>query len=222
MEQKPSEITAALDDFLAPWLFPDKGDGSRSAALPGLRRGPAGAARRPVRRLRRLLQLSRMQVHPPLRPGRRGGRRATPGRRCSAQDPETRRGRHPALGPLRPLCPARRGQGGQARLASPRTCRREARSRAGAAACCRCRARSATIRRAASRSPPSIGRYGPYLAHDGKYAKLASTAEVFETGMNAAVAKLADAADGGGRGARLARAAEGARARIRAPRPRSS
>jgi len=45
----------------------------------------------------------------------------------------------------------------------------------------------------------SIGRYGPYLAHDGKYAKLNSTAEVFETGMNAAVSKLADAASGGGR-----------------------
>jgi DNA topoisomerase-1 len=45
----------------------------------------------------------------------------------------------------------------------------------------------------------SIGRYGPYLAHDGKYAKLGSTAEVFETGMNAAVAKLADAASGGGK-----------------------
>src|SRR3712207_3422493 len=45
----------------------------------------------------------------------------------------------------------------------------------------------------------SIGRYGPYLAHDGKYAKLGSTAEVFETGMNAAVVKLAEAASGGGR-----------------------
>jgi DNA topoisomerase-1 len=45
----------------------------------------------------------------------------------------------------------------------------------------------------------SIGRYGPYLAHDGKYAKLGSTSEVFETGMNAAVAKLADAASGAGR-----------------------
>jgi DNA topoisomerase-1 len=45
----------------------------------------------------------------------------------------------------------------------------------------------------------SIGRYGPYLAHNGKYAKLGSTAEVFETGMNAAVSKLADAASGGGR-----------------------
>jgi DNA topoisomerase-1 len=51
----------------------------------------------------------------------------------------------------------------------------------------------------------SIGRYGPYLAHDGKYARLGSTAEVFETGMNAAVSKLADAAGakaGRGRGSR--------------------
>ncbi|MFL6858793.1 MAG: topoisomerase C-terminal repeat-containing protein, partial [Allosphingosinicella sp.] len=45
----------------------------------------------------------------------------------------------------------------------------------------------------------TIGRYGPYLAHDGKYARLGSTAEVFETGMNAAVAKLADAAAGAAR-----------------------
>ena len=44
----------------------------------------------------------------------------------------------------------------------------------------------------------SLGRYGPYLAHEGKYARLGSTAEIFETGMNAAVAKLADAANRGG------------------------
>jgi DNA topoisomerase-1 len=49
----------------------------------------------------------------------------------------------------------------------------------------------------------SIGRYGPYLAHDGKYARLQSTRDVFETGMNAAVSLLAEAANrGGGRGAR--------------------
>ncbi|MEM9085544.1 MAG: type I DNA topoisomerase [Pseudomonadota bacterium] len=47
----------------------------------------------------------------------------------------------------------------------------------------------------------AIGRYGPYLRHDGKYAKLNSTLDVFETGMNAAVALLAEAANrkGGGR-----------------------
>ena len=51
----------------------------------------------------------------------------------------------------------------------------------------------------------SIGRYGPYLAHDGKYGRLRSTAEVFETGMNAAVVKLAEAAAGAGaRGNRAA------------------
>src|SRR3954447_2953695 len=50
MEQKPSEITAALDDFLAPWLFPDKDDGSDPRLCPacgegrlGLRGGRFGA-----------------------------------------------------------------------------------------------------------------------------------------------------------------------------------
>lgn len=48
----------------------------------------------------------------------------------------------------------------------------------------------------------AIGRYGPYLRHDGKYAKLQSTRDVFEVGMNAAVALLAEAANrkGGARG----------------------
>src|SRR5690606_13367323 len=48
----------------------------------------------------------------------------------------------------------------------------------------------------------SIGRYGPYLAHDGKYAKLQSTRDVFETGMNSAVALLAEAANRGAGGGR--------------------
>ena len=51
----------------------------------------------------------------------------------------------------------------------------------------------------------SIGRYGPYLAHSGKYARLTTTADVFETGMNAAVVKLAEAAAAGPR-ARTAQA----------------
>jgi DNA topoisomerase-1 len=52
----------------------------------------------------------------------------------------------------------------------------------------------------------SIGRYGPYLAHDGKYAKLSGTCDVFETGMNAAVTLLAEAANRGGRGEGRAKA----------------
>ncbi len=34
MDQKPSEITAALDEFLAPMLFPDKEDGSDPRLCP--------------------------------------------------------------------------------------------------------------------------------------------------------------------------------------------
>ena len=48
----------------------------------------------------------------------------------------------------------------------------------------------------------SIGRYGPYIVHDGNYARLKSTQEVFETGMNAAVAALAEAAANKGKGRR--------------------
>jgi DNA topoisomerase-1 len=41
----------------------------------------------------------------------------------------------------------------------------------------------------------AIGRYGPYLKHDGKFGKLQTTVDVFEVGMNAAVAILAEAAN---------------------------
>ncbi len=40
----------------------------------------------------------------------------------------------------------------------------------------------------------AIGRYGPYVAHDGVYGKLASSEEVFSVGLNRAVAAIADAA----------------------------
>ncbi len=40
----------------------------------------------------------------------------------------------------------------------------------------------------------SIGRYGPYLGHDGAYASLANSDEVFTTGLNRAVTLLAEAA----------------------------
>jgi DNA topoisomerase-1 len=47
----------------------------------------------------------------------------------------------------------------------------------------------------------NIGRYGPYLRHDGKYGKLSNTREVFEVGMNRAVDILAQAANRGAAGA---------------------
>ena len=46
----------------------------------------------------------------------------------------------------------------------------------------------------------AIGRYGPYVAHDGVYAKLPSSDDVFTVGLNHAVSLVADAAakKGGG------------------------
>jgi DNA topoisomerase-1 len=46
-----------------------------------------------------------------------------------------------------------------------------------------------------------IGRYGPYVSHDGTFANLENAEEVFSVGLNRAVAVLADKqSKGGGRG----------------------
>jgi len=45
-----------------------------------------------------------------------------------------------------------------------------------------------------------LGRYGPFVLHDGTYANLPSIEEVFEIGLNRAVAVLAEKRAGGGRG----------------------
>ena len=54
-----------------------------------------------------------------------------------------------------------------------------------------------------------IGRYGPFLLHDGKYANLESVEDVFSIGLNRAVTVIADreARGPGGRGTRAAPAA---------------
>jgi DNA topoisomerase-1 len=197
MEQKPSEITAALDDFLAPWLFPDKGDGTDPRLCPacgegrlGLRGGRYGA-------------FVACSNYPACKFTRRFGQGAESGAEDSGpqvlgQDPDSggdvtlRSGR---FGPYFQL-----GEGKEAKRASlPKDV-------PASDADLEIALRFLSLPRDVGDHPEtgkpitaSIGRYGPYLAHEGKYAKLASTAEVFEVGMNAAVAKLADAAKGGGR-----------------------
>jgi len=51
-----------------------------------------------------------------------------------------------------------------------------------------------------------LGRYGPFILHDGTYANLGSVEEVFSVGINRAVVLLAEKAAGGGKG-RFQRAA---------------
>jgi DNA topoisomerase-1 len=47
-----------------------------------------------------------------------------------------------------------------------------------------------------------IGRYGPYVQHNGTYANLPNADEVFDIGINRAVAVLAEKRAGGPRGGR--------------------
>ena len=186
MDQKPSEITQALDEFLAPWLYPPRDDGTDPRACPQCGNG----------------RLS-------LRGGRFGAFVA-----CSnypdckytqkfGQGGEQEQSEGPTdLGDGILLKSGRFGpyvEQGDKRASIPKDVPLDEVTLEVAQ-------RLLSLPREIGPHPEtgkaitaSIGRYGPYLAHDGKYAKLGSTAEVFETGMNAAVAKLADAAAGGSR-----------------------
>ena len=196
MDFKPSEVTAQLDVFLEPYLFPAKEDGSDPRLCPNcqvgrlaLRGGKFGAfvacSNYPeCKYTRRFAQ-----------PG--GSEGDDTGPEVLGIDPDTgmevsrRSGR---FGPYVQL-----GDGKEAKRGSiPKDLPGELDLEWAL--------KLLSLPREIGLHPEtgapitaSIGRYGPYLAHEGKYGRLTSTAEVFETGMNAAVVKLAEAAAGGGR-----------------------
>jgi DNA topoisomerase-1 len=186
MDQKPSEITQALDEFLSPWLYPPRADGSDPRVCPqcgngrlSLRGGRFGA-------------FVACSNYPDCKYTQKFGQ----GGDQAQSDGPTELGDGILLksGRFGPYV-----ERGDKRASIPKDVPLEDVTTEVAE-------RLLSLPREIGPHPEtgkpitaSIGRYGPYLAHDGKYAKLGSTAEVFETGMNAAVSKLADAASGAGR-----------------------
>jgi len=186
MDQKPSEITEALDEFLSPWLYPPRADGSDPRICPqcgngrlSLRGGRFGA-------------FVACSNYPDCKYtqkfGQGGDQAQSDGPTDLGNDIMLKTGR---FGPY--------VERGDKRASIPKDVPLEDVTTEVAE-------RLLSLPREIGPHPESgkpitasIGRYGPYLAHDGKYARLGSTAEVFETGMNAAVSKLADAASGAGR-----------------------
>ncbi len=197
MEQQPSEVTAQLDIFLAPYLFPEKEDGSDPRLCPkcgvgklSLRGGRFGAfvacSDYPECKFTRKFG----------QPG--GGDSADTGPELLGEHPETGQEVNRKSGRFGPYFEM--GEGKEAKRASiPKDIPGED---IGLDWAVKLLSLPRTVGVHPESGEPvlaSIGRYGPYLNHAGKYARLQNTMEVFETGMNLAVVKLAEAAANPGR-----------------------
>ncbi|MDI1295474.1 MAG: topoisomerase C-terminal repeat-containing protein, partial [bacterium] len=199
MEQKPSDITAALDKFLEPMLFPPKADGSNPRACPlcadgqlSLRGGRFGAfiacSNYPECKYTRKFG----------QPGGKDGEDSGP--EILGQHPETGQDIVKKSGRFGPYIEM--GEGKEAKRGSiPKDL-------PDGELTLDWGVKLLSLPREIGLHPETglpivanIGRFGPYLLHDGKYGRLSSTSEIFEVGMNSAVVKLAEAANRGPRSA---------------------
>ncbi len=202
MERKPSEVTEALDEFLSDYLFPPTDDGSDP------RKCPQCATGRLSLRGGRYGAFIACNNYPECKFTRKF---AAAGGSAEGGGEEGELGKHPESGEAITRKVGRFGP--YIQLGDGKEARRSSipKDMPGGELTLDWAVKLLELPREVGLHPESglpitasIGRYGPYLAHDGKYAKLRATSEVFDTGMNTAVVKLAEAAAGGGRGAQTA------------------
>lgn len=204
MERKPSEVTEALDEFLSDYLFPPTEDGSDPRCCP-LCEAEGRSGGRLALRGGRYGAFVACANYPECKYTRKF---AQPGGNGDAgEDGEL--GKHPETG--EPILRKAGRFGPYIQIGEGKEAKRASIPKDIPELDVEWAVKLLSLPRTIGSHPETgepitaaIGRYGPYLAHNGKYAKLRGTAEVFETGMNSAVAKLAEAASGGVRGARTA------------------
>ena len=196
MGQKPSEVTEALDEYLSDYLFPAQEDGGDPRKCPNCGNGRLSL------RGGRFGAFVACSNYPECKFTRKF---AQPGGGGAEADGEI--GKHPETG--EPISRKAGRFGPYIEMGSGKEAKRSSIPKDIGELDLDWAVKLLSLPRTIGNHPESgepitasLGRYGPYLAHQGKYAKLRSTAEIFETGMNSAVAKLAEAANGGGRGAR--------------------
>ena len=192
-----TEVLDALNELLGAAHLPAEGRRRRPARLPDLRQRPALAEARQVRRLHRLLELSRMPLHPPARGVRASGEaesfgdEGTPRRQASRRGSGDRPAGDPARRPLRPVRPARRGgregREAEALLAADGRRRRRRSTSSGRCSSWPCRARSRAHPESGEPILVGIGRYGPYVQHGKTYANLEKDDDVLAIGANRAI-----------------------------------
>lgn len=198
MEQRPSDVTVALDEYLGPWLFPDKGDGVDPRACPKCAEGRLA-----------------------LRGGRYGSfvacsnypdckftRKFAQGGSAEAESEDKILGKDPVSGEEVTSKSGRFGpyiQLGEGKEAKRSSIPADVAGDMDIDLALRLLALPRTVGTHPETSKEilaGLGRYGPYLLHDGKYTKLSSTADVLEMGMNAAVTQIAEGNARGGRPAK--------------------